>query len=269
MIIDAHTHLYLRDMLPDAFWQRFEQNYYRSFSGLPKDSTYKNFIEPMLNATPEDLIKDMDSAGIDRSITFFLDWGLSVHGEAKISIEKANEFVADAVKRYPDRLVGFVAVDPRRPDALNIVKQGIDSGLSGIKLHPPAGWYPDSPEAYEIYRFAEKEGLPVLTHSGGIGSGLRAKFAQPINFDGVLGDFPGMNLCLAHLGMGAGQDEIILSLVKFKHTSLGQISCKRSGPSLTCPREKCCSVVTGHFSNYSLRTRNGLARFVIFMMNQV
>ncbi|MHA2297360.1 MAG: amidohydrolase family protein [Candidatus Hodarchaeales archaeon] len=209
MIIDVHTHVYLRGMLPDAFWQRLEQNYYRSFSSLSEDTIYKNFIEPMFNATPEDLIHDMESAGIDKSITFFLDWGLSAYGEANVSIVEANEFVAESVKKYPDRLVGFVAVDPRRPDALSIVKQGIDNGLTGIKLHPASGWYPNSSEAYEIYRFAERERFPVLTHSGGIGSGLRAKYAQPINFDEVLGDFPEMNLCLAHLGMGAGQDEIV------------------------------------------------------------
>jgi predicted TIM-barrel fold metal-dependent hydrolase len=234
MIIDAHAHLFTRDMLPERFWRETEYAFSITFKDMSKEMMKKNFIEPYYDSTPERLIKEMDSAGIDKSIVFSLDWGLGL-GEPKISIRDANNFIAEAVKKYPDRLTGFVAIDPRRDNALEIVREGIDNGLSGIKIHPTTGYYPNSKEAYELFEFAESNSLPIISHSGSVGRGLRGKYAQPINFDEPLSDFPKLKISLAHLGMGGWSEEIPMLFTCYPNlysdiSFYGQITCIRSKP---------------------------------------
>ncbi len=79
----------------------------------------------------------------------------------------ANDFpLADAwaaCRAYPDRLIPFVHVDPRRPDAEDIIRRYHAEGARGFgehKLHMPC----DAPEAMAIYRLCGVLGLPVLLH---------------------------------------------------------------------------------------------------------
>ena len=48
--------------------------------------------------------------GVDKAIIFSLRYGDSA------GIDGDDEVTARAVRKYPDKFVGFAAVDPRRPD---------------------------------------------------------------------------------------------------------------------------------------------------------
>jgi predicted TIM-barrel fold metal-dependent hydrolase len=55
------------------------------------------------NKRPESLIAQMDWANIDRSVVFPFVEVIDSH---------YNDWMADAVAKYPDRLIGFAAVNP-------------------------------------------------------------------------------------------------------------------------------------------------------------
>lgn len=173
---------------------------------------YRNYLEgvwrtashgrlPPLDATGEVLVGQMDEGGIEKSVVFFFD-ATSVLGE-KHTISEWNDFVAQEVSRYPDRLIGFLVVDPRRGKAsLDEIERAVNKlGLSGIKLYPPAGWYPNDREtAYPMYEKAEQLGIPIMMHQGDTPPG-RLKYCRPIHLDDVGFDFPDLKIIASHMGM--------------------------------------------------------------------
>lgn len=96
MRIDFHTHLFppeIRDHRAE-FCARdpwFDQLYRDPRAGI---------------ASAEDLIAEMDAAGVDASVTFSFGWtdqGL---------IEETNSYIIDAMRRYPRRIYGLAVLQP-------------------------------------------------------------------------------------------------------------------------------------------------------------
>ena len=101
MIIDFHTHIF-------PPWLRERRDEYSKvdpcFSLL--------YSQPKARiATAEELIASMDEAGIDLSVVLNAGW---VSQELCV---KTNDYILDSVSRYPKRLVGFCAIQPRAGDA--------------------------------------------------------------------------------------------------------------------------------------------------------
>ena len=111
---------------------------------------------------PEKLVPLLDEAGIDRAVVM-------TYVDAPDGDRDAVGYVADAVERYPDRLIGFVRLNPNvGVQARRTLDRAIvDLGFRGVKLHPtttlahPAG----GPTVAVLERCAEL-GVPVLFHCG-------------------------------------------------------------------------------------------------------
>ena len=82
-------------------------------------------------ASAEELLSRLDEAKIDRAVVCPLKPRSSL-------LEEANDIVAAAVRRYPDRLVGFARVDPNLgDDAVRELHRATgELGLRGLFLHP-------------------------------------------------------------------------------------------------------------------------------------
>ena len=121
-----------------------------------------------------------------------------------------NDLLAEAVKRHPDTIIGFGAVDPHMGKwAVNEVRRIAELGLRGLKFQPiTQGFAPNDEAYYPIYEVAQSLGLVTLFHTGttGIGAGapggmgLRLKYGRPILLDDVAADFPGLTIIAAHPG---------------------------------------------------------------------
>ena len=104
MIIDTHVHLLPKGLAPGKLWE-----------------SYEKFGVPSMQATCDELLQDMDEAGIDKSIIVGIDMGASPYlGEGEISVKEQNRLIAEHVKAHPDRLLGVAGIDPRRGE------EGID-----------------------------------------------------------------------------------------------------------------------------------------------
>jgi len=202
MIIDIHTHIFDRDWMPQIFWEeetRFPATLYRKTTHQA-GKIEKRKVEVMWDPTGEKLIEEMNIAGIDISVMFGLDWALAL-GEPPVSIEEQNRKIAEIAERFPNRLIFFGTVDPRRKSAIDLLKKGFEEwGMKGVKIHPTTGFYPNDKAFYPIYERICEWNIPLLFHTGVILPPLRSKYARPIYLDDILVDFPQMNIIAAHLG---------------------------------------------------------------------
>jgi predicted TIM-barrel fold metal-dependent hydrolase len=200
MIIDMHTHLCDRDGVAKPFWDGWAE-----VSALrvnrPPEKVQRRLPE-LWDISGDMIVKDMDAAGIDKSVLLAIDWGLARHlGDLRLSVEEINKVYADAVKNHPQRLTTFAGVDPRRNDAARLVERFLkELGMKGIKFHTAAGFYPNDRVCYPVYEKALEYGVPVLLHTGEVLKPLHFKYCQPIYVQEVAMDFPDLPIILAHAG---------------------------------------------------------------------
>lgn len=115
----------------------------------------------------------------------------------------SNESVAAHVSRAPRRLLFFTSVDPLDPAFMEELIHGHrDLGAVGVKLAPLyQNVHPCDPRYYEIYSYCEKQGLPILFHTGtSFVSGTLLEYSRPVHFDRIAVDFPRLRMVMAHLG---------------------------------------------------------------------
>jgi predicted TIM-barrel fold metal-dependent hydrolase len=120
-----------------------------------------------------------------------------------------NDFVAETVQRFPDVFLGMGAIDPWQGElARREIVRIKELGLHGIGELNPARqhFYPNDRRFYPLWAEAERQGLPILFHSGyaaaGSGSpgggGVKLKYCQPLLLDDVAADFPDLAIICAH-----------------------------------------------------------------------
>ncbi len=167
------------------------------------------------------VLKGMDKAGIDKAIIFSpypsphmgreekiiprTAAGVTRHLEfsyANVTSEKqkeAVEFIAHLQKEAPDRIIGFIWLEPRLKDAVQLLEWAVTSKeLKGVKMIPDH-WYPYDEFMFPIYKKAEELNTPILFHSGILyGFKDSSRFCRPVNYE-VLLSFPNLRFALAHV----------------------------------------------------------------------
>lgn len=107
------------------------------------------------------MIEEMDRLGIRQG------W-LSAHAAISADVVRGNDETAEAVRAYPDRLVGYVVVDPNysaevRPE---LERRMARPEFKMIKIHPSLAQYPIDGPAYDpVWAVARERNCPVLTHA--------------------------------------------------------------------------------------------------------
>ncbi|MCF8031158.1 MAG: amidohydrolase [Desulfohalobiaceae bacterium] len=116
MIIDAHVHI----CPPQVRQER------QSFlDGEPEFSgIYSDPRAELVGAT--DLVTTMDEQGVDRAVVFGFPW----RKEANFRLN--NDYVLEAAKRYPDRLIPFCCLHPGHPDTEAEIRRCFDGGALGV-----------------------------------------------------------------------------------------------------------------------------------------
>jgi len=110
---------------------------------------------------PETIIRLMGEAGIDQSI-------IMTYVDAP-DVKGSIEYIAEAVHKYPDRLVGYARMNPRRgEEAQQLFRKAIEEyGFKGLKLHPAGNrCHPARQETIDLIHLATRYRAPVLFHCG-------------------------------------------------------------------------------------------------------
>jgi predicted TIM-barrel fold metal-dependent hydrolase len=181
MIIDIHSHLF---SYPAHFTQDFVEQSRRARNGAEVDLTVR-WSE-----------YDATAAGCRWTVVF--------GGKAKLSgVWVPDADVAAYVGEHPDRLVGFLSVDPTQPGwQEELIAGHRDLGLKGIKLLPMyAGFDPSGTGLDYLWEYASKHSLPVLLHTGTTFiDKAPLEYTRPFLLDRVATRFPDVKIVMAHLG---------------------------------------------------------------------
>ncbi len=143
-----------------------------------------------------------------RFIALSLDFEYMGIGTPILPFESQLKELAALRDANKDTLIPFCSVDPRRPNIVNEFKRWHQEyKFKGVKIYPNLGFYPYDPILMEIYEYCEKNKLPVLAHCSpggirkiGISAEEAREFANPVNYQKVLEQFPKLHFCLAHFG---------------------------------------------------------------------
>jgi predicted TIM-barrel fold metal-dependent hydrolase len=192
-VIDAHAHIMPMRMIkpaPLAEWRK----------------TYGDRVEEIRETleNPVKLLAHLDREGIDKVVCInYIARDLFGFTEA------VHEYVVELCKHAPDRLLPCGAVDPVHSKDLARDTEELIFGhkIRLIKVHGPhSGYAPDDylrdkPGLAKVYALAEKEGVPVMFHTGtSIFPGARSKYGNPMAVDDVAIDFPKLKIIMAHGG---------------------------------------------------------------------
>jgi predicted TIM-barrel fold metal-dependent hydrolase len=172
--------------------------------GLPFtfEQVLTELIPTLFDIDGEKHIQRMDDAGIEKTVVFVIDVGL-LTGEPSVPIEQQNEAVFASASKYPDRIIPFVNIDPRRPNAIKFVRTAIEErGAKGLKLHPGAGFNPEEKETLKLIESIADYGIPVIVHTGHSIYPTSSRYCDPIYLDNMLLAFPEVNFVAAHIANG-------------------------------------------------------------------
>jgi predicted TIM-barrel fold metal-dependent hydrolase len=192
VIIDFHTHIF-------PPWLKESRDEYSKLD--PCFSLL--YSQPKARiATAEELIASMDEAGIDVSVVLNIGW---VSHELCV---KTNDYILDAVSRYPTKLVGFCAIQPRAGyAAIAELERCAKAGAKGIgELRSDVQGFDLTNETTmkPLVEAALKHDLIFLTHSSEpVGHEYFGKGSiTPDILYSFITAFPNLKLVCAHWGGG-------------------------------------------------------------------
>lgn len=191
LIIDAHCHIWEESLMSPELKGILQ--------AVAKQFGYD--MKLILDGTVERLIREMDEAGIDKTVLLALDYEFAFKGD--VTFKEYNDYVANILKEYPDRFIGFCGIDPRRgKGAIRELERCVEElGMGGVKLWPLTGFYPDDPEYYPFYERVEELGVPILCHTGMGPPKTYLKYNRPMYVDKIAVDFPKIKIQMAHIGL--------------------------------------------------------------------
>jgi predicted TIM-barrel fold metal-dependent hydrolase len=178
MVVDVHSHFWR----PDDFSEDFRNQARRARNG-----------DIDLTVRWEDYIASVENFA--KAIVF--------GGKARLSgVWVPDDAVAEYVGQHPDKLLGFLSLDPTQPGWQEELRRGHqDLKLKGVKLLPMyAGFRPNQPELNYLWEYAGQHNLPVLLHTGTTFiDRAPIECTLPRHLDDVATRFPDVKIILAHL----------------------------------------------------------------------
>lgn len=208
MIIDPHVHILDHGHWPSAWWDHVAKSWADAEEGRNPEMVRDRIESGLVDPDGSRMIADMDEAGVDVVVNLVIDWGPDYP-----SPNTPQESVAQAVacaKRYPDRIIAFAGIDPRREGAAEQLEKWIvEDGVRGLKLYPPCGWWPKDEAAMALYEVCQRHDLPILFHTGDPLPLLDGEYSRPIHLLPVVQAFPDLKLWLGHAGAHSGWEEAL------------------------------------------------------------
>lgn len=204
MIVDVHYHLIPVPMPPERINMLIEEPLrIAKIMGIEvdKETLIQRAQQLWGDVDGSKLINIMDESGIDYVIICNVD-NSGIPAATVDRVQEINKRVGEIAKKYPDRVMALAGVDPRRPEALNMLKQCFEEfGMQGLKYHGDNGYDPGGPESYVLLDYLEKNNGILLTHTGPLPPPSRPKFADPMLLSDIGVDFPDLKVITAHMGL--------------------------------------------------------------------
>lgn len=135
--------------------------------------------------TAEELLRQMDVAGVDMAVIFCYPECLD------------NESVYRAIKAYPNRFIGLYTVNPWQDNAVEELEDAIkNKGFKGLYMHPLRHGYMLTERLvfYPLLDVCRKYGVPVWCYGSADVSNC------PVLFNQMAEDYPDVNFIMGRMG---------------------------------------------------------------------
>jgi len=182
-IINAHTHTFTLDHVPDHFYSMVSIKKLRNNGtlvrlmkflhdlGFRSDDDVLDRVVRMLGIinkpSQEDVLNILKwyyPAGT-RFAVLSMDMEHMAAGKPVKPFREQLEELARLKERYGDIIFPFICADPRNPDVVEMVRHYTGKrGFTGIKLYPALGYYPFDIRLHKVYEYAIKNDLPIIVH---------------------------------------------------------------------------------------------------------
>ena len=267
-MIDVHAHIFNFKYVPDGYFQKFwvkRKDVWKvsifldnllPWTDRDQLSSHAQFLRTGNRESMKDIFDNLVRYYPANTIftPLMMDLHYGFKGTKDDTFHAQMQELVALRRNNSATLFPFLAVDPRRPDILDLVKQSVGRGkdFCGIKVYPALGYLPTHPKLMEVFTYCSEQGIPVTTHCsrGGVNTDFfsvrvvgtryngqeyetidrnerlvfrskwRRYFNDPRNWVPVLERYKNLRLNLAHFG---GVDEWRLYLDGKKGTWVDKV----------------------------------------------
>jgi len=124
--------------------------------------------------TPEQLLAAMDSAGVAKAAVV----------QASTAYGHDSSYLADSIKRFPERFTGVFSIDPLDPKALEQMDHWVSLGMTGMRVFTTGSTMPgqqtwlDDERAWPVWKRAGELKLPIAMQMTADGIPLLLKIVK-------------------------------------------------------------------------------------------
>ena len=165
--IDIHTHLLSSEVKFDRFYDKLAIRFFAKKFGMePKaliENPYEAYVEGLTNnARTSKYVKKMVLFGVDERVD---DEGVCIHKD--ITVCATNDDLLAVYEKHKDVVIPFFSINPKRPDALELIDKYVALGFKGAKFLQNYWNVDTSEERYRPYfeKLASLD-LPLIVHVG-------------------------------------------------------------------------------------------------------
>lgn len=142
-----------------------------------------------------ELVENCERFGVDK---IFVS-GIARQYPSAEEIEQHNADVVRFKKEHPDLVEGYVYVNPRNSNAMDVLRRGIeDDGMIGLKLW--IATYCDDPLVYPLVEQCIQYDVPILLHAFYKAVGQLDDETTGVHVARLAKRYPEAKLIMAHLG---------------------------------------------------------------------
>ncbi len=141
-----------------------------------------------------------ESNSVKQLVEEMLAYNISKIGISSLSgssSEKQNELVFEAMKSYPENIVGYAFINPKSETAIEDIRLNVlERGMRGVKLMPwKHGYVADNtPQIYNVLKYCDEIGVHIQVHVG------TSPLTTPYPWIRYAKMFPNLRFVFTHMG---------------------------------------------------------------------
>lgn len=191
-VVDAHVHMFSLPLLREFVEKDPDAN--PRWKKALEDGTWgrRNETLPDLEASEmaEWYARRLDDAGVAKAVM--------------VSVWPDSQYTRDFVQAASGHVAALCNIDPRTPDAPELLEREMAAGFKGVKLYPVNRCFQLSdPACRPFFEKAAQLGAAITIHYGvTVDPTGDLRFADPTDLSPVARDYPEMSFVIAHFGAG-------------------------------------------------------------------
>lgn len=207
------------DFMGYMFTKSYFEKYWLTSNELTKLAKWWKFEDVIRKGwTPDEMVALMDEAGVDKHC--IVQFIMRSYREDRMIVDVRPEEVAEVIRAYPNRFIGFAGINPQRGmDGVREMERSIkELGFKAAYLHIYGFDIPiNHRRLYPFYAKCEELGVPVSMQIGHSAESMPSEHARPILLDNIALDFPGLVIVGTHTGWPWTEEMIAMA---WKHENV-------------------------------------------------